>query len=474
MCLLCLVFAPDSLSARGVVVVPASALAPSAVASAQAIFPESELRALVGAGTLPWAPKLSVNDRRHLKNWFQGVIVKWKLGNFHKNLSGLARTPQNPQPGRSSSGSSENVFNTRKQDHRAANLRPFDEFPVVVFVSHRWETAEYPDRSGRQVLFVYCLLIAIYWHPEDATNLEKLIQAKGRISLVQFARECRRHKLPLGIFLDAVGIWYDYCCLPQGPRCCGDCTGRNWQACSAKDCDFSVFEEGKNNLPEIMSSCTMLCCPHSTYFHRGWCVMEHLVGFKYSVAQLAPMRKTRNETESCSVWLLQELLKDRIQLTNRADKYFVYEVTCRGENLCDEIFGLAVGRVLMKLLAALGAWFLLDGIRLENLFFPSGMQLVLTLMLVVANVDLLMTFAVSLPVFFPNMALLSACSRSVGTSVVEHRSMRSHVPLNFCLAHLGEVGVISTGSCPGSFYSKLLDGPRHPDGLGQRIIDQTP
>ena len=108
---------------------------------------------------------------------------------------------------------------------------------LILFVSHRWESAARPDVRGRQALFLRLFLAA-------------------RLAPHEVAR---------------VGIWYDHSVLPQQPR---------------PPREQAAYAALLPRIPEIQARCHTVVCGDldgiADYASRGWCLLEYHGGAEVS------------------------------------------------------------------------------------------------------------------------------------------------------------------------------------------------
>ena len=194
---------------------------------------------------------------------------------------------------------------SRPQDSEIEWLKPRQCW-LLIFVSHRWETAGHPDPDGRQHRALAALVSALceLWDAlaaETARERIRLVPRLDRHGTAQAAvlfsrlnlprhvlrrsqRESTRHFLP-----DHIGIWYDYTCLPQQPR---------------SPAEEDEFRAGLLALPELLSaeavSLVALRDADDDYRARAWCLAEALL--------------TANKTGSQGVALRMDLMGTALEL----------------------------------------------------------------------------------------------------------------------------------------------------------------
>ena len=85
---------------------------------------------------------------------------------------------------------------------------------VLLFVSHRWLSRALPDPLGTQVRLVRGLLEDIF--KQRTTDFVWCdAQRHARKSVTEYAAEMRDTGKGFEQFLQGIGLWYDYMCLPQ-------------------------------------------------------------------------------------------------------------------------------------------------------------------------------------------------------------------------------------------------------------------
>jgi hypothetical protein len=178
---------------------------------------------------------------------------------------------------------------------------------LLLFLSHRWDTPEHPDPSGQQLrtlqtlLRRICVVIrALFADPPQRLRLVPELDREGTIQAEELARrvlgygpfakegtlgnpaEARtriREKVrELGPdafdhwMLERMGIWVDYCCMPQSPRTAAD---------------QAMFEKTLMQLDRLLLSSIVVALrrEHDDYATRSWCVSEIWFGARGSFAR---------------------------------------------------------------------------------------------------------------------------------------------------------------------------------------------
>ncbi len=177
-------------------------------------------------------------------------------------------------------------------------LSPGEPPLVLLFVSHRWDTLTHPDPNGiqlraiQQFLCQICTLVeATLVDPEERLQLVPALDFEGMLQASEVVRRMFGH----GIFKDStptvagrdakamvrryrelyqddreafhfalagsIGVWFDYCCMPQKPH----------------NLDEEVeFRRSLNSLDDLVMSSTLVAlrCANDDYPLRGWCASE--------------------------------------------------------------------------------------------------------------------------------------------------------------------------------------------------------
>lgn len=157
----------------------------------------------------------------------------------------------------------------RHQDLPAAVAKPRDEFRHLVFVSHRWDSGEEADPSGRQLAALKRLFTEIDVLLPKALADEPLgVEQHGEVVAAHllFRTICGNQEDNWNDpreFLEQIGIWYDFSCLPQGKR-------------SARE--EEVFARAMISLPRLLAERTVttliLRSDGDDYESRAWCFTE--------------------------------------------------------------------------------------------------------------------------------------------------------------------------------------------------------
>jgi len=118
------------------------------------------------------------------------------------------------------------------QDQSENVFSNFDDFEIVVSVSHKWLTEQHPDPEGKQ-------LIEIQNYVKNQLN----------------GKELRK-----------IGIFYDFICLPQYPR---------------SEKEEKQFNKSLNRMNQlyILSERIFICSAgFEDYYRSSWCVFESIMG----------------------------------------------------------------------------------------------------------------------------------------------------------------------------------------------------
>lgn len=170
----------------------------------------------------------------------------------------------------------------RRQDSGAGWMAA-EQCWLLLFVSHRWETRQHPDPSGRQHRAVARLVsdLCDLWDglgaedPRERTRLVPRLDQHGmaqaavlfsRLDLPGDVSERHRGRSARDFLPEHIGIWYDYACLPQEPR---------------SPAEEAEFRAGMLALPELFGSeaVTLVALRESgdDYRNRAWCLAEALL-----------------------------------------------------------------------------------------------------------------------------------------------------------------------------------------------------
>lgn len=166
-----------------------------------------------------------------------------------------------------------------------ANPESLPKIELVLFVSHRWETAEHPDPTGVQWRAVQRVLECLHTlalasrEPDDqrvarvpTLQTQPMLLAAYILGRLVQCTNCEIDRWGQGdphLFADAVlkrvAIFYDYLCLPQVPR-----TGEEEDA----------FWDQLSQLQGLVSSSLVLTLRSEgdDYASRAWCVFEDARG----------------------------------------------------------------------------------------------------------------------------------------------------------------------------------------------------
>jgi hypothetical protein len=184
-----------------------------------------------------------------------------------------------------------------------SNERPL----IILFVSHRWESSEHPDPSGLQIkalqYFISQISVVIRAFFCDRDERLSLVPDLAKEGILQ-AEELARRIIGYGPFADGhlisegksirqeiaekiktldpesfdlwllsrIGLWVDYCCIPQAPRSAVEQT---------------KFDSTLAQLDYLLEFATVISLRREgdDYSERAWCVSEVLLGAKRSFAR---------------------------------------------------------------------------------------------------------------------------------------------------------------------------------------------
>jgi len=184
------------------------------------------------------------------------------------------------------------ILNSSSWEEAKKELKEANEFPLILFISHRWESYNNADPIGQQYQAVQNLIKHIVLGIHSLRGMElgehhKYIPDLGRHGVLQGAMIASRlfagvAKLSLNgdsskdALLDEkpeqlIGVWYDMACLPQGKR--------------SKE-ESLEFQYALKSLPSFVqhSNVSVLALrePNDDYEHRAWCMMEFMLATEQS------------------------------------------------------------------------------------------------------------------------------------------------------------------------------------------------
>lgn len=183
-----------------------------------------------------------------------------------------------------------------------------DEQPMaLLFLSHRWDASAHPDPSGQQLRTLQALAkrtcavtralfadrngrLALVPHLDkegtlQAEELARRMLGQGPFSGGTPARNARESRTMIRErvraldaesfdrwLLERIGLWVDYCCVPQAPR---------------TDAEQARFEKTLMRLDGLLSSATVVAVRRQDddYPMRAWCVSEVWLSAKRSFAR---------------------------------------------------------------------------------------------------------------------------------------------------------------------------------------------
>lgn len=163
---------------------------------------------------------------------------------------------------------------------------------LLLFISHRWETPQHPDSTGRQLrglqTFLRALLTAVeamLVPTEERLRLIPSLDAEGALQAVEIARRllgqgpftdrpaleisaelARRTRPDFRAWLQArIGVWLDYVCMPQRPL---------------SPEDQVLFDRSLRDLDQLVAASTLVALRQAgdDYPQRGWCASEFFLG----------------------------------------------------------------------------------------------------------------------------------------------------------------------------------------------------
>lgn len=168
----------------------------------------------------------------------------------------------------------------RRQELEVEPMAP-ENCHLLLFISHRWETAEHPDPSGRQLAALKSL-IHLLCDACDALSAQSVeerlrflpsLRRYGALQAVLLISRLSPSVLTLGSSIEGkrarewlpnhIGVWYDFACLPQQPRSDGE--EQEFQTALLTWPDLLLSEE---------VSVIALRDAGDDYESRGWCFAE--------------------------------------------------------------------------------------------------------------------------------------------------------------------------------------------------------
>jgi hypothetical protein len=188
-------------------------------------------------------------------------------------------------------------------------LGPAEPPLALLFISHRWETLEHPDPTGRQYAALQAFLrrigavteamlaarparLRIVSTLEREGDLQAEELARRMLGFGHFAddtvyrgaeaarkrveREYARHREDSAAFrswlISQIGVWIDYVCMPQRPL---------------DAADDATFRRTLRELDGLVASATIVALRQAAddYVARGWCAAEFFLGSAHSFAR---------------------------------------------------------------------------------------------------------------------------------------------------------------------------------------------
>lgn len=187
---------------------------------------------------------------------------------------------------------SNKLLNSNSWKEASSKLEYAHKFPLILFISHRWESLENPDLRGLQYravkrLIEHILSAIATISLMDRGEHHRYISDLGKHGVLQGAVIATRVVATVAqLMFDGdgdystvlekeperlIGIWYDVACLPQGNR-------------SQKE--ELEFRDALQHLPEFVQhpnvSVVALREDLDDYEQRGWCMMEFMLATKQS------------------------------------------------------------------------------------------------------------------------------------------------------------------------------------------------
>ena len=186
-------------------------------------------------------------------------------------------------------------FGELRLDHPGAWFDSADPPKAVLFISHRWKTAQHPDPHGLQAEAIRVLLRNMIQVAHASANKEersRLVPSLLRHGILQAAyilntamtfgenseggwrqlvEKTKSVKGDFGSLAGEVasgfGIWYDYACLPQDSSRSGF---------KGTDADSRLLLANLRQLHSLISQCTLvsLRAAGDDYVERSWCMLE--------------------------------------------------------------------------------------------------------------------------------------------------------------------------------------------------------
>ncbi len=178
---------------------------------------------------------------------------------------------------------------------------------LTLFISHRWDNAEHPDLSGRQITALQNLLKqipvvirALFCTRDERLSLVPDLEKEGILQAEELARRIMGHgpfadeqfrskdksirQIITGKFktldpesfdlwlLSRTGLWVDYCCIPQLPR---------------NEAEQVRFDSTLAQLGKLLGFATVISLRYGgdDYAERAWCVSEVLLGSRKSFSR---------------------------------------------------------------------------------------------------------------------------------------------------------------------------------------------
>jgi hypothetical protein len=192
----------------------------------------------------------------------------------------------------------------QKLDRQDVWLKVDEQPMALLFISHRWDNPAHPDLSGLQIHTLQSVLQrtcsavrALFSDQAQRLFLMPVLEREGSLQAEELARRIlgfgpfsdnhsvrltnsRRKEIIDNVYalesdafdlwmLGKIGVWIDYCCIPQAPRTAAE---------------QAYFDDNLLNLDILLASSTVIALRREgdDYSERAWCVSEIWLGAQQS------------------------------------------------------------------------------------------------------------------------------------------------------------------------------------------------